>query len=571
MTATRRGMKISRRAVLKLALSATALTMLDALQPGAPFRPAAASAAAPDAGTANQQVTVIEVIGPRSPFQPFEFDATDLQGGFPILGSELLADSDIEIDLAFSVDWLKSASQGSYAGIQIMAGPDENSPQRPALLVNLRRSDSQLILGHRHAGRVDAVGIGGFGAGRVECQLSIAVDGQSVRVTTPSGSREMTLTESLYALGRELRVYTGAGNAIERISRFTLSKATPRYSVDPVPTGPSLRDLAPSHAMSIGAVPNLWRQSYDARYEALARTQFNHVAVDGELIWRRLRPTRDSYFFAWADAVLNFATSNGIDAIAGHLLWHADFGRGLPDWLTSASFSRDETISIIREHITAVMNHYRGKVSRWSVVNEGMSPDGFWPRDPFSQRIGPDYVDLAFQMAREADPNVELIYNETNAVGNKKADRVFELVKRLKGAGLIDGVGMQMHVKIPGATGPNWTEVAPSQDVLLAEMSRIRDLGLSVEITELDVNVFGAPISVEEKLQRQARVYADVLSAALKSGACRRFTMHGFVDPFSWLLARDDLKVVSEAPCIFDGDYQPKPAFFALRETLAGS
>lgn len=86
-----------------------------------------------------------------------------------------------------------------------------------------------------------------------------------------------------------------------------------------------------------------------------------------------------------------------------------------------------------------------------------------------------------------------------------------------------------------------------------------------------DVNVFGAPISVEEKLQRQAQVYADVLSAALKSGACRRFTMHGFVDPFSWLLARDDLKVVSEAPCIFDGDYQPKPAFFALRETLAGS
>jgi len=128
---------------------------------------------------------------------------------------------------------------------------------------------------------------------------------------------------------------------------------------------------------------------------------------------------------------------------------------------------------------------------------------------------------------------------------------------------------MQMHFRIRDALGPDWQPVAPSKDVMLAEMGRYADLGLFVEVTELDVNVFGAPISPAEKLQRQAQAYSDVLSAAMESGAYRRITMLGFVDRFSWLLTRDDLKGTSEAPCILDDDYQPKPAYFALRDALA--
>jgi endo-1,4-beta-xylanase len=263
------------------------------------------------------------------------------------------------------------------------------------------------------------------------------------------------------------------------------------------------------------------------------------------------------------------SSGSPVDFPSGFQVHLARFGRGLPEWLMRTEYSRDEMIVILRDHITTVMEHYRGKVDRWVVVNEAMSPSGFWPRDTFFQRIGPDYVEIAFRIARETDPGVGLIYNDNNAIGNRTADHVFNLAKGLKEQGLIDGVGMQMHFRIQDAIGPDWQPVVPNKDVMLAEMRRYADLGLAVEITELDVNVFGAPIPPSEKMQRQAQAYADVLAAALESGACRLLTMFGFVDRFSWLLTRDDLKGTSEAPCIFDDDYRPKPAFFALRDTLA--
>jgi GH35 family endo-1,4-beta-xylanase len=125
-----------------------------------------------------------------------------------------------------------------------------------------------------------------------------------------------------------------------------------------------------------------------------------------------------------------------------------------------------------------------------------------------------------------------------------------------------------MHAKIRDAVGPPWQPVMPDPAALLAEMRRLRDPGLFVELTEMDANAFGAPLPTEERLQRQAQAHADRVRVALQSGACRRFTTLGFVDPRSWLLARPNLRDISEALLLVDEDEQPKPAVHAHRDIL---
>ena len=55
----------------------------------------------------------------------------------------------------------------------------------------------------------------------------------------------------------------------------------------------------------------------------------------------------------------------------------------------------------------------------------------------------PNYVDLAFKYASEADPNMPLFYNDYNiAVDKRKREAVFEMAKGMKQRGIkIDGIG----------------------------------------------------------------------------------------------------------------------------------
>ena len=68
----------------------------------------------------------------------------------------------------------------------------------------------------------------------------------------------------------------------------------------------------------------------------------------------------------------------------------------------------------------------------------------------------PNYIDVAFQAARDADNNALLFYNDYGAEGlGGKADQVYTLVKSMVSRGVpIDGVGLQMHVNENSAPEP---------------------------------------------------------------------------------------------------------------------
>jgi endo-1,4-beta-xylanase len=240
--------------------------------------------------------------------------------------------------------------------------------------------------------------------------------------------------------------------------------------------------------------------------------------------------------------------------LRGHtLVWH----RQLPKWLVEGNFTRNETIKILKEHIQTLVGRYRGKILAWDVVNEAVDDktgkfrtDSFW-----YQKLGSDYIKLAFEFAREADPDAKLYYNDYSAEGmNVKSDGVYNLLRELKNQGIpIDGIGWQMH-EINGFR----IETQHS-----ANAKRLIALGLELSITELDVRV-KLPVSVED-LRKQADAYRDIADFCLDEPQCKAILIWGFTDKYSWI--PKEFTKMGDA-LIFDKFYKPKPSYTALLEAL---
>ena len=128
----------------------------------------------------------------------------------------------------------------------------------------------------------------------------------------------------------------------------------------------------------------------------------------------------------------------------GHtLLWHEQ----LPAWITQGTWTRATLEPVLKQYVQTVVAHYRGKVDSWDVVNEPLADDGTLRQNLWYRVIGPDYISLALQWARQADPNVKLFINDYGAERpSAKRDGLLRLVNDLRSRGVpLDGVGFQAH------------------------------------------------------------------------------------------------------------------------------
>lgn len=338
----------------------------------------------------------------------------------------------------------------------------------------------------------------------------------------------------------------------------------PQTEGTPANQAPALSDLAAKNGIELGSLGNRGRFS-DPQYDQILSSNYN-LYLSEDFHWGSgLRPDSQHYDFSAGDSVVAFAKRYGMRVQAHHLLWGFEYA--LPKWLLNGNYTRDQLLQLIHDHISTVVGHFKGRVNEWTVVNEAFGGnDQFW-----GPRIGPEYIELAFRWAHEADPKAALILNQYNDEDRRNqsnqtiTDQTYNLIKDLKEKGVpIDGVGMQMHLSI---------DDPPKKEDVIQNMRHFGELGVSVYVTELDVNLYGASGTTEEKYARQAQVYRDMLGACLESGVCKSFTMFGFYDPDSWLLdptVQRDLGLHGEAPLLFDANYSPKPAYFAIRDTLLG-
>jgi endo-1,4-beta-xylanase len=333
----------------------------------------------------------------------------------------------------------------------------------------------------------------------------------------------------------------------------------------------TLREAAQGAGMLIGAAVRPAQLSETGYASTLAR-EFNMVEPEDALKWEVVHPAPDVFDFSQGDQIVDFAVRHDMKVRGHTLVWH----RQNPAWLTGERRPSVQLAEILEKHIRTVMGHYRGKVFAWDVVNEafdevhpGELRSTIWSDQP---GIGTDspantpkasysYIEQCFRWAHDADPQALLFYNEAEAeVVNRKSDAIYEMVRDFRRRGVpIDGVGFQMHV------ANLHFDIAS----LSANIERFTALGVQVQITELDVAL---PVDAEgdaqpEDLRKQAELYRQIGEVCMSHPRCTAIQTWGFTDKYSWIGSHS--KKTQGAALLFDRNYRPKPAYDALRNTLA--
>ncbi|PBC76180.1 endo-1,4-beta-xylanase (glycosyl hydrolase family 10) [Streptomyces sp. TLI_235] len=274
-------------------------------------------------------------------------------------------------------------------------------------------------------------------------------------------------------------------------------------------------------------------------YSTILDREFNMITPENEMKWDAIEPSRGSFNFGAADSIVSHASAHG-QRMRGHtLVWHSQ----LPNWVGSIN-DANTLRSVMNNHITQEMAHYKGKIYAWDVVNEAFADGGSGQHrsSVFQNVLGNGFIEEAFRTARNTDPSAKLCYNDYNIENwtDAKTQGVYRMVKDFKSRGVpIDCVGLQSHF---GAGGPP----AGFQTTL----SNFAALGVDVQITELDI------------AQASAGAYDNTVKACLNVARCTGITVWGIRDSDSWR--------TGENPLLFDNNGNKKPAYNAVLTTLGG-
>jgi endo-1,4-beta-xylanase len=316
----------------------------------------------------------------------------------------------------------------------------------------------------------------------------------------------------------------------------------------------------------------------------LVEKHFNSITPENSLKWEKVHPRPGEYDFEAADKFVELGEQHGMFVVGHTLVWHSQTPRWVFRDEDRKPLDRDALLERMRDHIHTVVGRYKGRIKGWDVVNEAIDIErgddtrGKWRETSWRTIIGPDYIEKAFQFAREADSDAELYYNDFDEWKSGKREYFTELVKGLQAKGIrIDGIGLQGHW---GFEYPTATEI----DLMFRDL---RQLGVKLMITELDINVLpqpwdnigadvnvrfqdqpgfnpypdGLPENVERRLSRR---YAEIFRLFHKNrDVIDRVTFWGVNDGQSWL-NNWPVRGRTNYPLLFDRQYEPKPAYDAI-------
>lgn len=314
-----------------------------------------------------------------------------------------------------------------------------------------------------------------------------------------------------------------------------------------------------SNRQEIGVAVNSLPLFNSVPYQQIVTDHFKRITAGNEMKPDALQPFQGQFDFERADDLVYFAETNNM-SIHGHtLLWHQQ----IPYWMENFEGTREEWKAMMKNHIQTVVHHFKGKVKSWDVINEAFYENGTLRNTIWKQNIGPEYLDLAFKYAHEADPNAVLFYNDFNlAINPVKRNAVLRFFQKLKANGVpIHGIGLQMHISIG----------FPENNEINRALIETSDMGFLVHLSELDVTLNplskSMPTPTTDDLKRQADKYSVVFNYFNKLPEHLKFgiTIWGVDDGTSWIPSyfnRDDY------PLLFDKNFEPKPAFCRLISTL---
>jgi len=381
--------------------------------------------------------------------------------------------------------------------------------------------------------------------------------------------------------GGVTRFVRGWGRGVRSLAALTIAWA----GAEAAPPSPSasLKDAyRPFFLIGTSVGPDDYADESSEPARILKR-HFKVLTPENVMKWDALQPRPGRFEFKAADRLVEFARKNDLYVVGHTLVWHSQ----TPGWVFEEApgkpASRELLLRRMREHISAVVGRYKGKVQAWDVVNEALADDGTLRDSPWRRIIGDDFIEKAFDYARQADPAAHLYYNDYRLEVPSKRAGAIAIVRRLQAAGLrIDGVGIQGHVNL----------TQPEVEEQEATIHAVHQAGVKAMITEMDVDVLPGtkgwgdadirrreaadpaydpyretlPPEVQRKL---AERYAELFRMYLKNrDKINRVTVWGINDGDSWL---NNFPITGRTnhPLFFDRANRPKPALQAVLDEAA--
>ena len=295
---------------------------------------------------------------------------------------------------------------------------------------------------------------------------------------------------------------------------------------------------------------------------ALIRQEFNSITAENDMKPQLTEPKEGEFSWEAADKIANFCRQNGIK-LRGHcLMWHSQIG----EWMLGDNPTKEVFYERMKNHIQTVVTRYKDVVYCWDVVNEAMTDDKNavdpYRQSPMYKLCGDEFIAKAFQFAREADPKALLFYNDYNECDPVKSQRIYNMVKAMKQAGVpIDGIGMQGHYNIYG----------PTEQEVDNALTLYRKIVKHIHVTELDIRT-NEEMGGALRFSREGANVTDSVKQHLADQYARVFRVFrkhkDVIDCVTfWNLGdRDSWLGAANYALPFDTEYKPKMAYEYIKD-----
>jgi len=321
-----------------------------------------------------------------------------------------------------------------------------------------------------------------------------------------------------------------------------------------------------NHAFHVGAAVSR-KELTNPKAAKLVETHFSSITAENAMKLPMIQPEEGKFDWQEADFIADFARERKLPVRGHNFIWHSDN----PSWLfdfCDCHNPRKTLYSRLEKHITSVIERYKDIAYSWDVTNEIFDlengDDQGFRNSPWIKAAGTEIYEEAFRMAHRIDPKAKLFLNDHNLEEPEKREKTLSYISRLLDKGVpIHGIGIQGH----------WDYQRPSHEDLRKAIESFTDLGLEIEITELDISLYCYDERElmlkeipEDRAEQQMLRYQSIFRIAADYPSVKGISTWGIADNHTWL---DHYPVRGRKnwPLLFDKDFKEKSIIPILIDT----